>query len=516
MRPYIRTPASFALLLAGQVLSQMPVSEDVAAAALLQQGKKSASTAASTNLQRKTEFPTFPIVDSTFRLSCGDQLRLRWWGVGSNDVELVVDTRGDLVIPDVGRVKATSAYFRTVRDSVEAMIRRRTKISLFDLQIIRVLNAQVRISGFVPNPGLFDLPPGTRLSSAVAQAGLDLGQLLQRMQGGDAIWNPGQDHAPSLRRVLLIRKDRDSTWCDLVSALRAGDAQQDPPLFYGDRVQLFPRGPVSQITGGAIFPGGMEVVPGETTRHFLHAAGEDTTRPFQIEGIDGGTNPRLDSSLVLVRFPARQAQERQSIAWVIGKVANPGAFPLRSGTSAKDLVQQAGGVIGGSDSGVVVAVKRGWAWLGAGRQRGLAEATQYPEVRVAMLAYFEQMRGTYTDVNTPLQAGDTVFVHPAEQVVWVGGQVNKPGFVPWKKDAKLDDYVVAAGGWAERAWKSRTRIFDLQSGLSMQPGSEVRPGAAIIVPEARYISFDQWVGIVVSMASLALTAATFYATVYAK
>lgn len=90
------------------------------------------------------------------------------------------------------------------------------------------------------------------------------------------------------------------------------------------------------------------------------------------------------------------------------------------------------------------------------------------------------------------------------------------GFVPWKRNATLDDYVMSAGGWADRAWKNRTRIFDLQSGLVLQSGSDVRPGAAIIVPETRYISFDQWVAIVVSVTSLALTAATFYATVYRK
>jgi protein involved in polysaccharide export with SLBB domain len=512
MRVSIRTPSILALALAGQVLSQSQA--DLAAAALLQ-GKSGGNGLASTNLQRKVDFPNFPIVDSTFRLSCGDQLRLRWWGLGSNDQDLVVDTRGDLVIPDMGRVKATNSYFRAVRDSVEAMIRRRTKVSLFDLQIVRVVNAQVRISGFVPTPGLFDLSPGTRLSVALSQAGLDLPSLLQRMQGGDPVWNTSQERLPSLRRVLLIRGDQDSVWCDLVAALRAGDVRSDPPLFFGDRVQLFARGPLSQITGGANFPGGMEVVPGETLHQFLHASGEDTLLPIQVDG-QTNANPKMDSVSMLIRFPAKVIRDRPPIAWVVGKVYNPGAFPLHSGTTAKDLVQMAGGVMGGDDSGVVVAVKRGWAWLGAGRQRGLADATQYPEVRVAMLAYFEQMRGTYTDISTPLQAGDTVFVHPAEQVVWVGGQVNKPGFVPWKRNAKVEDYVLTAGGWSERAWKSRTRIFDLQSGLSLQSGSEVRPGAAIIVPESRYISFDQWVGIVVSVASLALTAATFYATVFRR
>jgi hypothetical protein len=115
------------------------------------------------------------------------------------------------------------------------------------------------------------------------------------------------------------------------------------------------------------------------------------------------------------------------------------------------------------------------------------------------------MHGTYTDINTPLQAGDTVFVYPAEQVVWVGGKVARPGFVPWKKDAGIAQYIAAAGGYADRAWESRVRVFDLQSGLSMEPTSAIRPGAAVIVPEERYISMEQWISMLSSVATMAAT-----------
>jgi protein involved in polysaccharide export with SLBB domain len=467
------------------------------------------------SLLRKQDFPAYPIVDSLFHLSTGDQLRLRWWGIGTGDQDLVVDTRGDLILPDMGRIHTTGISFRVVRDSVEAMLHRRTKVSLIDLQITKIVMAQVRVSGLVPTPGLFEVAPGTRLSAVLPQAGLDLGALLHRMQGGDAIWQPSQDRIPSLRRVLVIRCDKDSAWYDLVQALRSGDPSQDPSLFYGDRVVLIPRGPLAQITGGTNFPGGVEFVPGETLRQFLLAAGEDTSLTPEVDGRSGSpAGIKMDSSVILVRFPTRPLPAHPQIAWILGKVRSSGAYSLKPGATAQDLVAQAGGIPGGDDSGVVVAIKRGWAWLGAGREHGLAEATQYPEVRFAMLAYFSQMRGTYVDPQTPLQAGDTVFVHPAEQVVWVGGEVKKPGFVPWKKGAGIDDYVASAGGYAARSWASRTRVFDLQSGLSLEAKSAtIRPGAAVIVPEARYIPPDQWLGIAASIASLALTMVILYVTV---
>lgn len=473
------------------------------------------SQAAPGSLLRKQDFPSYPIADSLFHLSIGDQLRLRWWGIGSGDQDLVVDTRGDLVLPDMGRIHATGATLRTVRDSVEAMLHRRTKVSLIDLQVVKIVQAQVWISGRLPSPGHIEVSPGTRLSEVLTQANVDIGKQLQRMQIGDAIWQPSEELVPSLRRVLVVRNGVDSTWYDLVRALRSGDPTQDPPLFNGDHVVLEPRGPVVQITGPVDFPGGMELVPGETIGQFLFSAGEDTAMIPEVDGaIPTSLGARLDSSATLVRFPGIHLPERPPIAWILGNVHNQGAYFLKPGTTAQDLVAQAGGIPGGADSGVVVAIKRGWAWLGAGRDRGLAEATQYPEVRFAMLAYFSEMRGTYVDPQTPLQAGDTVFVHPAEQVVWVGGEVKKPGFVPWKKGASVDEYVKTAGGYASRAWESRTRVFDLQSGLSLDARSAaIRPGAAVIVPEARYIAPDQWVGIAASVASLALTTVILYVTV---
>ena len=503
----MRTALLSLALLLGSASAQSDLAAAIAAGGVPQQ--------TSGSLLRKQDYPAYPIVDSMFHLSTGDQLRLRWWGIGTGDQDLVVDTRGDLILPDMGRIHTTGISFRAVRDSVEAMLHRRTKVSLIDLQITKIVMAQVRISGLVPTPGLFEVAPGTRLSAVLPLAGLDLGTLLRRMQGGDAIWQPSQDRIPSLRRVLVIRSNKDSAWYDLVQALRSGDPTQDPSLFFGDRVVLIPRGPMVQITGGTNFPGGVEFIPGETLGQFLLAAGEDTTLALEVDGRTGpSAGIRMDSSLTLVRFPSKALPPHPSIAWILGKVRSPGAYPLKPRNTAQDMVSLAGGIPGGDDSGVVVAIKRGWAWLGAGRERGLAEATQYPEVRFAMLAYFSQMRGTYVDPQTPLQAGDTVFVYPAEQVVWVGGEVRKPGFVPWKKGANIDDYVKAAGGYADRSWASRTRVFDLQSGLSLEAKSAtIRPGAAVIVPEARYISPDQWLGIAASVASLALTMVILYVTV---
>ncbi|HOX52522.1 MAG TPA: SLBB domain-containing protein [Fibrobacteria bacterium] len=465
---------------------------------------------------RRSDLPSFSVVDSTFHLSSGDQFRLRWWGTGTGDIDLAVDTRGDLVIPDLGRIHARGRTLRTVRDSVERLIRSTKKATLIDLQIVKAVSPQVRISGLVTDPGLYEVPAGSRLSQVLPLSGVVPSVAISIMASGDPIWSPSLPPFPSLRKVLIVRGEGDSSWYDLVQALRTGDPSQDPSLSFGDRIVIFPRGPIVNISGGANHPGGIEYVPGESVKKLLAVAGEN---PFPAPYLEGGSGPDLNqpmtSEIKLIRFPPKAAEPTSQIVWILGRVPNPGAYSITAGMTANDLVQKAGGIFGGQDSGVAVAIKRGWNYLGAGRQRSYAEATQYPEVKLAMLSYLVQANGTYSDPKTPLQPGDSVLVHPAEQVVWVGGKVSKQGFVPWKKGLQIQDYIQIAGGYSDRAWESRTRLFDLHSGLAseIEDKSIVRPGSAIIVPERRYIPPEQWVNIAVSVLSLGLTATTLYLTV---
>lgn len=435
-------------------------------------------------------------------------------------MDLVVDTRGDIVLPDIGKLPARGNTLRAVRDSIESRVKRITKASLIDLQIVKLSNPRIQIVGMVPNPGIFDVPAGIRLSSAIAYAGLDAGGLVRKFQSSDDHWSPVDELHPSLRQILVVNGKGDSSWLDLVIAIRNGDLSQDPTIISGDKITIIPRGPMVQLTGGNNFPGRMEIVPGESLNRFLAACGEDSSKSksISIEDYSGAlTISTMSEKVKLVRFPSRSTQETRQFAWVFGNVQNPGAYPISLGTNARDIIKLAGGIVGGDDQGVVVAIKRGWPWLTSARDRTTAEATLYPEIRAALLEYSTQLRGNYVDPFTPLQPMDTVIVHPVEKVVWIAGEVKNPGFVTWTPNTSAEEYIQRAGGYAERPWKSRIRVFDSQTGLTHKgKASVIRPGAAIIVPESRYVAPEQWMGVFVSIASLTLTATALYISVSGK
>lgn len=467
----------------------------------------------------KPEGPALAIEDSLFFLSPGDQLKLRWWGIGTGSEDLIVNTRWELVIPDRGVIKAKGIPFSKVRDSIEALLRSQIKIKMIDLQIVDIVPAQVQVTGLVPNPGSFEVAAGSRLSAVIQLAGLNLKEVL-RSQASSAPPRPGDRYRlPSVRRILLVRGGGDSVWCDLAKAWNAGSITDDPRLFSGDRIRIFEQGPLVGVSGNAPFAGFLEYVPGESVGSFLQISGlKDVPSKVEILGKDGVRRQALaggslDSQSALVELPIKQYERPASLLWIAGYVHRPGGYVYKPGMTAKDLVREAGGSLGADDSTMIVGVKRGWNWLQAGRRPGLEATTQYLEVKQAMSSYLQQMRGNYSDPTTPLQPGDSVVVHQAEQVVWVGGNVNKPGFVTWQQGYNADDYVQLAGGYGDRAWLDRTRVYDLYSDQVVPLGQPIRQGAAVVVPEKRYLYFDQWVALGATVISAVVSVMYFYVSV---
>lgn len=465
----------------------------------------------------KPEGPALAIDDSLFFLSPGDRLKLQWWGVGSGAEDLIVNTRWEVVVPDRGLVKVKGIPFSKVRDSLEALIRSQLRVKLIDLQVVEIVPAQVQVTGLVPNPGAFEVAAGMRLSALLKHAGVNLSEALRSQAAGTPPRQGDRFRVPSARRILLVRGGgRDSVWCDLARAWNAGSLQDDPRLFTGDRVQVYQQGPLVALSGNVPFGGYLEYVPGETVESLLQISGiQDHNLSVEGQNIDGvrrvlRRTDLLDSNLAVIELPNLTYRPMTPIVWIAGCVKKPGGYIISNGMTSRDLMKLAGGSLVGDDSTIAVGIKRGWTWLQAGRRPGLEATTQYPEVKIALSSYIQQMRGNYADPDARLQAGDSVIIHQAEQVVWVGGLVNRPGFVTWKPGLTADDYIAAAGGYAQRAWTSRVRIYDLYTDQVVPLGQPIRQGSAILVPEERYISWDQWIVVVASIITSAVSAGGFY------
>ena len=96
---------------------------------------------------------------------------------------------------------------------------------------------------------------------------------------------------------------------------------------------------------------------------------------------------------------------------------------------------------------------------------------------------------TSSGSNIILQPGDSIEIPEYQPAVKVGGAVNSPGSVLWKRGAGLDYYLEGAGGFSNRASKGkvsvkyangevRTRKRALLFASDPRPG----PGSEVFVP----------------------------------
>lgn len=466
---------------------------------------------------RPSESPAFFVDDTLFMLSPGDRLLVRWWGVGSGSENVVVDSRWNLVVPDVVSLHVRNMTFDRVRDTLETLFRKRSNAKMVDVQLSEVANASVQVTGLVPSPGLYEVKAGTRLTKVLEQAGMQPGKLIREVAMSQPPRQGDRYRLPSIRKVALVRvRMKDTLWCDLARAYNGGDPSNDPLVFTGDQVQVVPQGRVVAITGDAPIQGYVEQLPGETLGRFLQAVGVFEQDSAVVRSSDGTervikSGDVLPAEVALVKLPPIAHTTSATLVWITGFVERPGGYALEAGMTAQDLVRAAGGTGARSeDSSIVVGIKRGWNWLSPNPKSGMEDETPYPEVRFALREYLNHGSRQYTSPHEPLQPGDSVVVVMAERVVWVGGQVKNPGFVTWKKGATIDDYVKAAGGYGARPWESRAYIYNMYTQRRTMVGEPIEQGSAIIVPEKRYIYPEQWISIAATVASLLIAAWSVY------
>lgn len=478
------------------------------------------STLELSKLLSKTEeedrSPTIAVEDSVFVLSPGDKLRLQWWGTGSGDVTMVVDTKRSLLVPEIGEIDVRNLSFRDVRDTLQSLIQKRFHPRLISLRLLEIQSATIWLTGVMQNPGPQQIAPGTRLSKALLLGGVAPSELLQTSMNSPAPRSEDGILMPSMRHILVIRNNRDTLIADLARAFRAGIASLDPPLYSGDRIILVPETRHCGMNSGLTHAGMVECRGGDSVRAILQAAGiqflPDSVRITNVRGEErvATVDQVIDSEVVLLSLNRRIDSERRKVVFIGGRVFQPGAYFFRQGMTIRELVQVSGGVIGGDDSGIIVGIRRGGASVLPGRRQGLETLPAVAEVAKAYQAYLGTWRGLYSHDDLPLEPEDSVVVKSAQRVVWVGGRVARPGFVPWKKGGNWKHYISEAGGLTSDAWESRTQLINP---ITEQPGSpegEILPGSALLVPEERYIPPEQWIAISISVVSLISSLVTIF------
>ncbi|GIV17556.1 MAG: hypothetical protein KatS3mg022_2991 [Armatimonadota bacterium] len=446
-----------------------------------------------------------------------------------HEVNLRVDQQGSVALPMGGKVIARGQTLQqleeTVRKSLSRVIRNvEVTLTLRELRTMTVI-----IAGEAYAPGSYQMPAVATLFNALYACGgpSDNGSLrriqLKRADGsvhtfdfyrfllygdgsqdvplqpGDVIFIPpvevqvsvsGEVHRPAIYELLPEERLRDAIGFAggvrpsgvaqrvAVTSVRPGEARQlidanllesgeqnNPPLYDGDRVEVYSIRPVFAnivtIDGAVDQPGNYALTPGMTVADLIERARGLLEDAYTDRADLFRTNP--DNTQTLIPVPLVQALQRdpqanfplqrrdrlvvyalKDVEWmgdrrvqIRGAVQKQGTYYRADNMRVQDLLLQAGGVLPNA------YVER--AFLQRRNPDGSYGPLLAIDLRKAMLNDPEH--------NVPLQDRDMLMVYTREQaqftpenVVTIDGAVQSPGTYPRAENMRLADLIRLAGG----------------------------------------------------------------------
>ena len=187
-------------------------------------------------------------------------------------------------------------------------------------------------------------------------------------------------------------------------------------------------------------------------------------------------------------------------ASIFGEVQRPGSYPLLPGLARlSDLVRTAGGFLAEADLSSL-RVFRASPTAGEADpeldrlvqlgRRDLSES-EYQALRARATARRQDYRLDWNrvkpggELDLELRSGDIVRVDRLLPSVRVEGEVRQPGLLHFLPGRSVEDYVDLAGGYGERAVRSKVTVKRAVTGQTMlaRDVNAVQPGDLVWVPE---------------------------------
>jgi len=405
-------------------------------------------------------------VSSDYVLGPGDSLKMNLYGKESRSYDLVIDSQGQIYIPELGPISLTGETFDSARQKLrktidQKMIGVNASISMGQLRSIRVF-----VLGEAYVPGSYVVSSLSTITNALVLSG-------------------GISESGSLRNIQLKRKGELIQTLDLYDLLLSGDTSNDSRLRSGDVVFIPPVGARVGISGEVRRPALYELKESETVNDLLDYAGglKATAYPKQstIERI-GNTGERFveDLNLVdargaslrvqggdLIRVP-KVLDQLDNTVELKGHVLRESTFGWKPGLRLSDVIPDSSVLKADADlryglikryraprrslSVVSFSLEQVFAQKG-----GLVDIQLEPRDQIYVFALYGSKRQSVTqEIVEKLRAQATLGV-PSKEVA-VSGNVRYPGVYPLLKGMEVKDLLYAAGGLTEKAFQLQAEI----------------------------------------------------------
>ena len=406
------------------------------------------------NVTPSTFAPIAPTsVPPDYTLGPGDNVIVNLWGKVDLELDLTVDREGKVFIPKAGDL----TVWGLTLDQFERKLKKKlsTIYSDFEMNLIlgKIRSIKVFVFGEVTNPGGYTVSSLSTLFNTLYMAG-------------------GPNQRGSMRKVKLIRSNKETAIVDLYDFLLKGYNKDDLKLASNDVVYVPVVGPLVKIRGEVKRPAIYELKGGEKIQDLIELggglkptaylervmvdriAGQDQRVLLDVNLYDQTTlkqeNVELKDGDDVSIFSIFDLIEK--LVWIDGKVKHPGAFQRNPQMRVWDLIR------GGEQ------LQKDAYLLRADLIR------TYPDERKQIIPIdLEKVLAQDSTENILLTDKDRLTVYGYWEVkrkkfVNIDGAIKKPGQYELHEDMKLSDLIFLAGNPLKNAYLLRAEIAHLNPG----------------------------------------------------
>jgi len=425
----------------------------------------------------------------------------------------------------------------------------------------------VALSGAVRNPGVFAVPPSTRVSSVIKlseaeyfdalkyqkdiqipEDNLQLNQKKYEQYYPEELDIKEQFENSSLRNIVLKRGE-DEIAVDLLRFFILGDTDNNPYIMDGDVIFVPSNNGNVTISGAVNNVGEIEYTSADRISDIIDLAlgvkpeawldeveivrfndniqTEEIIVDYNKIKNDHNCNEnillQLDDRIFIRTKPDFHKKTSVTIA---GEVQFPGVYTIEEGkTTLFDILKVSGNPTAKADlNNAFVQKQKGIEELDPEFER--LKMTPAINMNKLEYAYFKnsvrELKGKYSvDITSILngekdsnnffvQDGDLIVIPQKSSFVNVAGQVINPGFVAYVEGKSFKYYIEQTGGFDWNARKMKVRLIRANTGKWTKPDANtiVLEGDTIFIPEKP--EFDSWEFTLEALKILSSIASIFY------
>jgi protein involved in polysaccharide export with SLBB domain len=380
-----------------------------------------------------------------YQLGPDDELIIDIYGYSEETMNLKISPDGNIRIPLAGIVQVSGltieqARMRITKSLSQIYDRINTGETKVNISLGNIRSIKVLIMGEVTMPGTYTLSSFSTVFNALYHSG-------------------GPSKNGSMRNIKVIRNNRVIANLDIYDFLMKGEAKGNIRLQDQDLIKISPFENKVEIKGEVKRNGYFEIQKNETLKDLINYAGGFTNEAFK-EKIKVTRNTSKQKSVADIQnelismfspksgdvYTVDKLLERfENRVQIKGAVFRPGVYALENNLTVTKLIEKAEGLT--EDAFLTRAI--------------IYRLKDDNSLMMLSVNLIDIKNNLATDIR--LEREDIIQIASKLELkqsygVIINGEVLKPGDYPYAQNMKIEDLIIAAGGFKETAALTRVEV----------------------------------------------------------